>query len=100
MRNVPVLFSTLLTSAPAECHSRQEPFVELSFLFTKKAPDPFFSSTEGLALDSLLWLVLQQVARHAEEGASGGIRRAIGRGDHHFSQQPDVGDAHQASPVN
>jgi len=57
-------------------------------------------TAQGLALDSLLWLVLQQVARHAEEGGSGGIRRAIGRGDHHFSQQPDVGDAHQASPVN
>ena len=34
-------------------------------------------SAEGLASDSLLRLVLEQVAGHAEEGGSGGIRRAI-----------------------
>ena len=34
-------------------------------------------SAEGLASDSLLWLVLEQVARHAEEGGSGGIGRVI-----------------------
>ena len=34
-------------------------------------------SAEGLASDSLLWLVLEQVARHAEEGGIGGIGRVI-----------------------
>jgi hypothetical protein len=42
-------------------------------------------SAEGFASDSLLWLVLEQVTRHAEEGGSCGIRSAIGRGDHPFS---------------
>ena len=34
-------------------------------------------SGEGLASDSLLRLVLEQVARHAQEGGSGSLRRAI-----------------------
>ena len=36
-------------------------------------------STEGLASDSLLWLVFEQGARDAEEGGGGSIRRAIER---------------------
>ena len=36
-------------------------------------------TAEGLAPDSLLWLVLEQVAGDAEEGGGGSIRRAIER---------------------
>ncbi len=53
-------------------------------------------SGKGITLDSLLWMVLEQVARHAQEGESGSIRRAIERGDHNFSQQPSMGDVDQA----
>ncbi len=49
-------------------------------------------TAQGLALDSLLRLVLEQVARHAEKGGSCRIRR----GCHNFSQQPDMGDVDQA----
>ena len=36
-------------------------------------------SAEGLALDPVLWLVLEQVARDAEEGRSRSIHRGIER---------------------
>jgi len=42
-------------------------------------------------------LVLEQVARYAEEGRSGSIRKATGRGCGSDSQQPDMGDANQAN---